>query len=256
MTTFACLALMRFDQLRLVGFPPQANDWISQAILRAWPDGISAGKAHPRCYEIKLGGTPWAPKGHDAMHARFLMLEILTELKRHGYTLHSSSDVANSERARDTLVFRHGLLEESPAMFAISTNASDLLRLLRAPAELEPVVEQLIARHWPPGLHRKTLDVVPGCAEFKFRECPWAFNVMHNMNDDDSDDARIFLLHLFATLEERGWHLYGSIGQATSIFSDGRAKDTCYFYHAVPFAVPVVKVPTDPMAPSAPAFMA
>ncbi|EQC30740.1 hypothetical protein SDRG_11499 [Saprolegnia diclina VS20] len=233
MTTFACLAFMRFDQLRLIGFPPEAKDWTPKRSCAPQRDSVGA-------------------KGSRL--SRFLVLEILLALKRHGYTLHSSSDVSNSERTRDTLVFSFDLPEESPTMFAISTNASDLLHLLRAPVELQTVVEQLIAHHWPAartasqdarlraGLH---------CTELKFRESPWGFSGMSNMSDDDS--ACIVLLYLLAALEERGWHLYGSIGQATSI-SDGRAKDT--WYQAVPFAVPVAKDCGDPMAPSAPAYMA
>ncbi|KDO35252.1 hypothetical protein SPRG_00098 [Saprolegnia parasitica CBS 223.65] len=251
MTTFACLALMKHDLLRLVGFPPEANNWISQAITRSWPEGIWSSQPRSRCFEFKLGGSPWVPNGRSTVHARYLMLEILIVLKRHGYTLHSSSDISNSQYTRDTLVFRHGIAEESPTMFAISTNSSDLLRLLRAPVELQPVMAQLIARYWPAGLQRKTLDYVPGCAEFKFSGYPWSFN------GDDSIDARIFLLHLFAKLEELGWFLYGSIGQSSN--GEGYAKDTWFFHYiapnAVPLAVPLQKNAGYPMAPaSAPEF--
>ncbi|OQR86915.1 hypothetical protein ACHHYP_09763 [Achlya hypogyna] len=163
---------MHWDRIRLINFPVDANDWIVHAVERSWPQGVQSTKHRPRAFEIKLGGYPWNPSGRSAVHGRQLMLEILIVLKRYGYVLHSSSDVSNSSSTCDTLFFRRDAPEANASMLALSTNSSDIFRLINAPAELGAVVHSLIERYWPRGLQRRTDDYAPGCIDFKMHGYP------------------------------------------------------------------------------------
>ncbi|OQS05768.1 hypothetical protein THRCLA_02145, partial [Thraustotheca clavata] len=232
-TPFSCIALVKRDTIRLIAFPTQAVDWIHQAVQRSWPNGVSSCKLYDNHADLKLGGYPWSPSGHATVHSRQLMLSILLILKTHGYQLQSSMDISDSESTKDTLIFRAGVAEEQPHMFALSLNEEDLLRVINAPQDIQLFTEQFITQYWSRGLQKRNDQYVGGCIEFKLRGYPWG------SDRQDSVNARFFIMAFLAELEQRGWYLLGAINQVVGA-DVWISKDSLYFHH-IPTAIPFGK---------------
>ncbi|KAF0695379.1 Aste57867_13813 [Aphanomyces stellatus] len=221
---FACLSLHRGDCLRLIKFPPEAVQWIEGAIADSrWPGGIQStqGKAGS-VFEFKLNGYPWNGGQATSLASRRLMVHILRTLKTHGFVIVTSTDMSRSENDKDTLIFRRVEPDANPpAMFSISLNMGDTLRLIDAPPLMDTIVGECISEYWRQGLQEK-IRLSANCTEFKLQGYPWS---------SDSNaivSARIFVLNLLSVLEANGWRMYASIDM-----SAGEADKDSWFLEAI-----------------------
>ena len=85
------------DQIRFITDPHRPWDAVS-AVINAYIGllGAAVQRHEPHrvagCYEVKLKGNPWRAYSGETMHARSLLLNLLTTLEQFGWTVYASVD--------------------------------------------------------------------------------------------------------------------------------------------------------------------
>ncbi len=71
-------------------------------------------------------------------------INILSVLHNNGWFLLASTDISKKQIDRDSLIFQFGVPPPQTTFFSVSFNDYDKLRLICAPKELIPVVQQTL----------------------------------------------------------------------------------------------------------------
>ncbi|CAF0936190.1 unnamed protein product [Adineta steineri] len=214
----ACLTLNMTDRLRLIQFPTPIIDIIRQGILSSWRHGIQKEKNYAGAYEFKLRGTPWFGQGVEAVQSRFMMMSVLSALHHQGWYLLMSTDISKKQADKDSLIFQLGTPPPPTSFFSVSFNELDKLRLIGAPPELIPAVQQILGTG---AIQREEWVYSQTAYQFKLHGYPWAGN------GEEAVTSRIKLLNLLDCFTSYGWQLHASVDM--SIGHDGSETDTWFF---------------------------
>ena len=71
-------------------YDPVVDAWIS--VLGSALKSHNPHKKVPGCHQLELKGRPWRAYGEGSIHARILLLQFLTTLEQHGWTIYASID--------------------------------------------------------------------------------------------------------------------------------------------------------------------
>lgn len=84
------VSFSRTDRIRFYDAPPElVRDVCQQFRPHIMKDGPFR---LPEVYELKLRGCPWYPSGSESMYGRELLLDLITVMERHGFTVYASID--------------------------------------------------------------------------------------------------------------------------------------------------------------------
>ncbi|KAH8676481.1 hypothetical protein BGZ60DRAFT_258793 [Tricladium varicosporioides] len=221
-TSFASLSLHQSDRIRLLQFPQSDIAAIKSIIQRSWPKGLQDERPYSVSYEFKLYGNPWRGQGSDAIPARIIMREIFAFLFSQGWILHASTDVSKKEFDKDTMLFRKQATPPPPSEWiSISFNQTDRLRLIGAPQDLIVDFKDLLGQMRL--LQREEWkDRNLNAYEFKIYGRPWT------PSGEETMSTRLLLLKMLEVLENKGWSLYASVDQNTSVQEHTSETDSWY----------------------------
>ncbi|UJR08572.1 hypothetical protein I4U23_012831 [Adineta vaga] len=198
----ACIMLSSSDKLRLLRFPSTIIDVLRQAIMNGWSKGIQRERTYENTYEFKLHGNPWWGQGNEAVPSRMLMTHILAALYNYGWYLLASADISKSKYDKDSLIFQLGVCPTPTLFFSVSFNEYDKLRLICAPPELIPAVQQALGRGY---IQREGWRDRGAAYQFKLRGTPWLSSSTEGIH------CRMKLLALLDCFTAFGWKLYASV---------------------------------------------
>ncbi|ORZ36197.1 hypothetical protein BCR44DRAFT_1432969 [Catenaria anguillulae PL171] len=206
----ATLSLHSSDTLRVVGCDPATINCLRNGIVRFWPRGIQeegeSKVGQYTTYKFKLKGNPWWGNAEESVHARQLMSAIFRSMLESGWRLLASFDSSKKEMDKDTLAFLRSTpiqLASPSDLFSISFNEQDLLRVIGASPEVDPIVHQTILNN------------------------PW-----YPWEKTEAIHSRIMLTQLLARLRKMGYHLYASVDISGG--SEGYDTDSWFVVKALP----------------------
>ncbi|KAG0042877.1 hypothetical protein BGZ83_012071 [Gryganskiella cystojenkinii] len=235
-TSFCCITLNQTDILRLIGTPLEIAVQLRPIINQVWSEGIQREQVYQKnAHEFKLISNPWSTVGPDmeVVQARRLIMMILRCMAWNRWTLLKNTDISISGMTETTLYFESPvnpppLLPTLPTMtgvdefFAISFDDSDLIRIMDAPAMLQPVAHA-ITRHWPQGIQKQ--GMWEGVIQIKLNGVPWETTEYYVQ-------IRQAILQMFLNIESLGYKLYTSIDPALG--SNRLVADTMFFRQVGP----------------------
>lgn len=97
-----CVSFSRTDRIRFYDAPPELVQDVCQQLL---PYKQSDGFYKlPGVYEFKIRGNPWYPSGAESMYGRAILLDLITVMEKHGFTVYASIDQksTSSDTSRET----------------------------------------------------------------------------------------------------------------------------------------------------------
>ncbi|ORY32566.1 hypothetical protein BCR39DRAFT_522894 [Naematelia encephala] len=221
--TYAALHLAKTDRVRLIGFPPDAQRPVNDAILRAWPVGIQQqGPFDASSYEWKLSGRPWSGQGSEAVPARRLMSHLLHALSASGWHLAMSVDLSRKGWDKDTLLFRSG-----PGLqryfFSVSFNEGDKVRIIDPPNEVTKQAFIDAISTWPLGI-QASKEKEPACHQLKLRGNPWWTSDGHQINQ-----SRLLACAILSAMDACGFELVGSVDMSVGTGDNNLDLDSWFF---------------------------
>ncbi|KAJ7293279.1 hypothetical protein C8J57DRAFT_1210877 [Mycena rebaudengoi] len=121
--------------LRVIAPPLHSTPAILQAVRSSWPRGVvSEKKVGDNCFEFKLKGYKWFHEDTFATDSLRYILNLLSSLDAHSFTLLSSVTLTNRSRVKDLWIFTGPAtssldsLPESPAPSILSASHSEFKR--------------------------------------------------------------------------------------------------------------------------------
>lgn len=189
------------DRVRLIGLPIDVINSMRTAITHSW-GVIQKESDYYGTYEFKLTGNPWYGRGEDAVYSRRLLAAILRTMAQLGWNLLQAADVSKKPYDKDTLFFEKGMPDPDAALFAMSFNMKDRIRLIDAPS-FAACVKDAIQSQWYNGI-QKERDYC-GSIEFKLSGNPWY------PNGSETVSGRMLLCQIIANVRAKGFKLYGSV---------------------------------------------
>jgi len=201
--TYACITLNMTDRLRLLQFPPDVINVVRDGLKGSWQRGIQDERIYAGAHEFKLRGNPWMAQGSEAAPARVMLTAVISCLYHQGWSLIGSTDVSKKNNDKDSLFFRHNsaIPPQPSTFFSISFNEDDKLRLINAPPDVTPLIQNVLAVH-----KQKESWKVPNVAyEFKLKGYPW------KADGEATVATRLMLLQILGALGSVGFELYASI---------------------------------------------
>ncbi|KDQ10256.1 hypothetical protein BOTBODRAFT_136995 [Botryobasidium botryosum FD-172 SS1] len=208
------------DRLRLLHFPPQIINVVRDALKGSWKRGIQDERVYGGAHEFKMKGNPWEAQGNEAAPARIMVTAVLASLYHEGWNLISSTDVSKKSNDKDTFFFRHNssITPHPSTFFAISFNEDDKLRLIGAPPDVIPVLQNVLAVH----KQKEQWKLADVAYEFKLKGYPW------KADGEATVATRLMLLQIIEALGTIGFEIYASIDMCTgpSNGDEGDGADT------------------------------
>ena len=164
--------------------------------------------------KVELGGWwNWHSTGEQAISLRKMLMEVIRVARTHKYEVVTNLNVKGTT---DSLLFQHKpQLDEVPgAMFMISLNREDRLRLLEAPDYVITALEEVITETWERGIqHSKQREegggeyarLNKGYHEFKLAGRPWW------ADGEEAVKSRYLVASILAKLRSLGWEVADTI---------------------------------------------
>lgn len=189
------------DRIRLIGLPNDIINTMRTAIKQSW-GSIQHESKYYSAFEFKLAGNPWRGEGYEAVNSRRLLAAILRTMAQFGWNLLQAADISRKPHDKDTLFFEKGTLDPDVALFAMSFNMSDLIRIIDAPS-FAPCVKDAIRSIWRNGIQFE--NNYCGSIQFKLWGNPW------NADGSETVSVRMLLCQIIANIRAKGFKLYGSV---------------------------------------------
>ncbi|KAF2150698.1 hypothetical protein K461DRAFT_280709 [Myriangium duriaei CBS 260.36] len=93
------------DQIRFLwDHRKYAKDPVVAAYISAIGKAVQSHQPHklPGCYEVKMNGYPWRARHGESIHARGLLLSLLSTLEQYGWTVYASVDQKKQRQSENS----------------------------------------------------------------------------------------------------------------------------------------------------------
>jgi hypothetical protein len=178
---FLWVSLNRSDRLRVGGDArgiEEVKEAVRHAITVSWPKGLKTEHDYAGSWEYYLNGYPWLSTGEGAVQSRRIIGGVLQAFSGLGWEIICETDLSRKLSDAATLYFRRvsnrhpSAFPRVHAIWAVSLNRSDRLRLIDAPEGVRDMVRSLIFARYPDGIRGE--QEYAGAYEFTLNGLPWA----------------------------------------------------------------------------------
>ncbi|WVW80366.1 hypothetical protein I302_102346 [Kwoniella bestiolae CBS 10118] len=123
-------------------------------------------------WEVTLKGEAWMPTSSEQVSSKRIMIRLLTEFAREGFSLNSSFRTSAKDSGKDSLIFLRGEPDPDPIIFAVAFYSHDRIWIIDAEADVGQALEEGIKNWWVDGL-RDARVRERHCRELRLRGVPW-----------------------------------------------------------------------------------
>ncbi|KAL7423691.1 hypothetical protein Q5752_001273 [Cryptotrichosporon argae] len=185
---FFVMTLSSTSTLSFIALPLHMRPRVLDAVQRAWRRGVAKTsqveyapelmRRHREkgceggVWEVSLKDNCWMPKSEDKVSSKRILLYLMTEFAREGYSLTSSFRTSAKDTGKDTLIFLRGEPDPDPVFFAVAFHSSDRIWIIDAEADVGEALEQGIRATWVDGI-RDARTRERHCREIRLRGAPW-----------------------------------------------------------------------------------
>ncbi|CAK9782619.1 hypothetical protein CC85DRAFT_271822 [Cutaneotrichosporon oleaginosum] len=220
---FACIILGNTDRISILRLPPHLVPALSDAIVSAWPQGISRGEAKEQGWEWKLRGMPM----RDYLVARRIVFALLTTLYAAGWHIRGSANLSKEDLGKDSVFLRAGP-PCTKRFFAVGLCPWDRVRIVDPPSEEVRNAFLRVVRTWHKGI-QEIKEKDSACLDIKLRGSPFGTG-----DRGEQASARLLMLDLLGVLETLGYELVVCMQLTTSFAEEDEQPQTWLFANAAP----------------------
>ncbi|KAK1927741.1 hypothetical protein DB88DRAFT_479083 [Papiliotrema laurentii] len=185
---FFTMTLSSTSTLSFIALPLALRPIVLDAVQRAWKRGVSKTgqvdyapelmKKHKEkgceggVWEVTLKGDCWIPSSSDKVSSKRILVYLMTEFAREGYSLSSSYRMSKKDTGKDTLIFLKGEPDPDPVFFSVAFHSNDRVWIIDSPADVGEALEEGIKAAWVEGIQAaRTRE--RHCREIRLRGNPW-----------------------------------------------------------------------------------
>ncbi|TYJ54959.1 hypothetical protein B9479_004371 [Cryptococcus floricola] len=225
---FFMMTLSSVSTLSFVALPPLLRTIVLDAVNRAWKRGVSKiqevdyqpelMRRHKEkgceggVWEVTFRGEAWMPTSSEQVSSKRIILYLLTEFARQGYSLTSSFRTSAKDSGKDSLVFLRSSAppDPEPVFFAVAFYSHDRIWIIDAEAEVGQAVEEGIKSWWMDGV-RDARVRERHCRELRLRGAPWSAHTTQGLIS-----SRVIHLTIMKIITQRamGYDFVGSVDMA------------------------------------------
>ncbi|ODN84131.1 hypothetical protein L202_00140 [Cryptococcus amylolentus CBS 6039] len=225
---FFMMTLSSVSTLSFVALPPLLRTIVLDAVNRAWKRGVSKiqevdyqpelMRRHKEkgceggVWEVTFRGEAWMPTSSEKVSSKRIILNLLTEFARQGYSLTSSFRTSAKDSGKDSLVFLRSPAppDPEPVFFAVAFYSHDRIWIIDAEAEVGQAVEEGIKSWWIDGV-RDARVRERHCRELRLRGAPWSAHSTQGLIS-----SRVIHLTIMKIITQRamGYDFVGSVDMA------------------------------------------
>ncbi|WWD18111.1 hypothetical protein CI109_102560 [Kwoniella shandongensis] len=223
---FFMMTISSTSTLSFIALPLGMRPIVIDSINRAWKKGISKMsevdyqselmKRHKDkgceggVWEITLKGEAWMPTSSEQVSSKRIMINLLTDFAREGYSLTSSFRTSAKDSGKDTLTFLRDEPDPDPIFFAVAFYSHDRIWIIDAEADVGQAVEEGIKNWWMDGV-RDARVRERHCRELRLKGAPWTAHSTTSLIS-----ARVIHLVIIKTIThtDTGYDFVGSIDMA------------------------------------------
>ena len=215
------------DLIRIITDPTtsvQVVPLVRQAIQQSWPLGIQNEGMYKEIFEFKCKGNPWEGQGESAVYGKLLVVALIRNFAQKGWKLIAGCDISKKRFDVDSLFFEKTLPDPLAAVFAISFNKTDRIRIIGGDPQLIAHFQHIITSGWPSGIQAQR-DYA-GSLELKLKGVPWyatGYGVV---------EKNKFLVHILQSFKSLGYGLNASI-DLTRYTSDFVSEVDCWIFRGL-----------------------
>ncbi|ORX35441.1 hypothetical protein BD324DRAFT_582319 [Kockovaella imperatae] len=235
---FFVLTLSSTSTLSFIALPLAMRPIVLDAVQRAWKKGIQRSgnvdyapelmKKHKDkgceggVWEVTLKGSCWMPTSQEKVQSKRILVNLMTEFAREGYSLTSSFRTSKKDSGKDTLMFLRGEPDPDPVFFSVAFHSSDRVWIIDSPADVGQVIEEGIKQSWLDGVQAaRTRE--RHCREIRLRGNPWT---AHSTSALISARCIQLVIMKLITHSSRGYDFVGSVDMAD--LEEGELPTTFY----------------------------